>query len=275
MAGLLGPKATAKKINRTLQSRRRLPGADFRFPKLKHGDQVCLFVKRAEIFGPNPENLFQIRRVDGTLAAGIDEPIWSPPAQDEAAHLTRLLSDAGLEAGRGGTVVSQSRASQGSQAREARRSPYRDAKRLRKAQETVEAQKDTINTLRHQIRDLRKAVKEAETQESNIRGLSGMIECLRARLRDFQDQRDTIRVLNWQVDTLRLDLDGLRGSLKRSEDEKKALEAEMAELRATKSVLSRGLFGRKSEQQKKPGTGRKRGQQRGAPGHGHTQEAQA
>ena len=177
--------------------------------------------------------------VDDTLAAGIDEPIWSPPAQDEA--------------GRGGTVVSQSRAGQGSQAREARRSPYRDAKRLRKAQEPVEAQKDTINTLRHQIRDLRKAVKEAETQESTIRGLSGMIERLRTRLRDFQDQRDTIRVLNWQVDTLRLDLDGLRGSLKRSEDEKKALEAEMAELRATRSVLSRRLFGRKSEQQKKPG----------------------
>ena len=193
------------------------------------------------------------------------------PLQAEVAHLTRLLSDAGIETGRCGTVASLPWTSQAPQARETRRSPYRDAERLRKAQETVEAQKDTIDTLRHQIRDLRKAVKEAETQESTIRGLSGMIECLRARLRDFQDQRDTIRVLNWQVDTLRLDLEGLRGSLKKSEDEKKALEAEMAELRATGSVLSRRIFGRKSEQQKKPGTGRKRGQQRGGSGHGHTQ----
>ena len=40
---------------------------------------------------------------------------------------------------------------------------------------------------------------------------------------------------------------------------------------ATRSVLSKALYGSKSEQQKKPGTGRKRGQQRGAAGHGRTQ----
>ncbi len=196
------------------------------------------------------------------------------PLQAELVRLTKLLSDAGIETVHSGTVASQPRATQDSEARKVRSSRHRDAERLRKALEAVEAQKDTIRTLRHQVRDLRKAVKEAETQKSTIRGLSGMIECLRARLRDFQDQRDTVRVLSWQVDTLRLDLDGLRRSLKKSEDEKKALEAEMAELRATGSVLSRRLYGRKSEQQKKPGTGRKRGQQRGAPGHGRTQRAE-
>ena len=36
-------------------------------------------------------------------------------------------------------------------------------------------------------------------------------------------------------------------------------------------MLSRALYGRKSEQQDKPGSERKRGQQRGAPGHGRTQ----
>jgi len=234
-----------------------------------------------------PESDFS---VDGALAADVVVPIWSPPtvaplsdphdwkSMHEQAHARAERERARADEAEARCKErlhterdARARASQGSQAREARRSPYRDAKRLHKAQETVEAQKDTINTLRHQIRDLRKAVKEAKTQESTIRGLSGMIERLRARLRDFQDQRDTIRVLNWQVDTLRLDLEGLHGSLEKSEDEKKALEAEMAELRATGSVLSRRLYGRKSEQQKTLGTGRKRGQQRGAPGHGHTQ----
>ena len=218
------------------------------------------------------------------------------PLLGEVERLTKLLSDAGIETGRGGMVALQPEAAQDSKARNvAPRSRYRDAERLSKALETVRTQKDTIKELRHQVRalrktskeaearkdtiarlrhqigDLRKAVKEAETRKSAVRGLTGMIECLRERLRDFQDQRDTIRVLNWRVDTLRLDLDGLRASLEKSEEEKKGLVAEMAELRATGSVLSRRLYGRKSEQQKKPGTGRKRGQQRGAPGHGHTQ----
>ena len=49
------------------------------------------------------------------------------------------------------------------------------------------------------------------------------------------------------------------------------LEAWIAKLRTTRAVLSRALYGSKSEKQDTPGTGRKRGQQRGAPGHGRTQ----
>ena len=41
-------------------------------------------------------------------------------------------------------------------------------------------------------------------------------------------------------------------------------------MRSTGAVLSRKLFGRKSEQQDKPRSQRQRGQQRGAPGHGRT-----
>ena len=46
---------------------------------------------------------------------------------------------------------------------------------------------------------------------------------------------------------------------------------QLARLRATGAVLSRALFGRKSEKQETPRSGRPRGQQRGAPGHGRTQ----
>ena len=48
------------------------------------------------------------------------------------------------------------------------------------------------------------------------------------------------------------------------------LQARIARLQSTRSALSQALFGSKSEQQKTKGTGRKRGQQRGAPGHGRT-----
>ncbi len=49
------------------------------------------------------------------------------------------------------------------------------------------------------------------------------------------------------------------------------LEAELAESRATRAVLSKTQFGRKSEKQEKPGSGRPRGRQPGAPGRGRTQ----
>ena len=242
-------------------------------------------------------------------------------SQAEAARLKQLLADAGVGTGKGAAVVAQHKTAQEPQARrDTPRSRSREARQLRKALETTQAQKDRIQALRHENSDLRKAVKEAQTQKGTIRALSGMNECLRERLGDFQDQRDRIRVLSWQVDTHRLDLDGLRRSLKKSEDEKKSLsqaladaqadhrkalrrsrrqksaikslagenarlrkavrgtrrrietlEGQLAKLRSSRATLSKRLYGRKSEQKKKPGTGRKRGQQRGAPGHGHTQ----
>ena len=45
----------------------------------------------------------------------------------------------------------------------------------------------------------------------------------------------------------------------------------LSERLPTRSVLSKALYGSKSERQKKPGTGRKRGQQRDTAGHGRTQ----
>ena len=70
---------------------------------------------------------------------------------------------------------------------------------------------------------------------------------------------------------------GLRAGLCSLEAEKTALasrierlQVQLEKLRATGAVLSRSMFGRKSERQKKPGTGRRRGQQRGSPGHGRT-----
>ena len=62
----------------------------------------------------------------------------------------------------------------------------------------------------------------------------------------------------------------LRRAAKTSRTRIETLEAQLARLRATGAVLSRALFGRKSEQQDRPRSERKRGHQPGAPGHGRT-----
>ncbi len=149
-------------------------------------------------------------------------------------------------------------------------SASREAGRLRKALETAQARKDRIRSLRTEVAGLRNEVKEAEARKGEVRSLSRLTEHLRARLRDFQDQRDRVRVLSWQVDTLRLDLDSVRALLKRAEDEKKALEDELAKVRASRATLSKALFGGRSERQEPPRSERRRGHQPGAPGHGRT-----
>ena len=80
---------------------------------------------------------------------------------------------------------------------------------------------------------------------------------LRAALRRSRRQETTI--------------EALRKGAKTSRNRIETLEVQLERLRATGAVLSRALYGRKSEQQDKPGSERKRGQQRGAPGHGRTQ----
>ena len=87
---------------------------------------------------------------------------------------------------------------------------------------------------------------------------------LRAALRRSRRQKTTIKSLSRENARLRK---GAKASRNRIE----TLEAQLARLRATGAVLSKALFGRKSEKQETPRSGRPRGQQRGAPGHGHTQ----
>ena len=87
---------------------------------------------------------------------------------------------------------------------------------------------------------------------------------LRAALRRSRRHKTTINVL-------RRDNARLRKGAKTSRNRIETLEAQLAKLRATGAVLSRTLYGRKSEKQDTPRSGRPRGQQRGRPGHGRTQ----
>ena len=71
--------------------------------------------------------------------------------------------------------------------------------------------------------------------------------------------------------SLRKEVGRLRKAVRALETRTVALEAELAKLRATRAVLSKTLFGRKSEKQETPRSARRRGHQPGATGHGRTQ----
>ena len=159
------------------------------------------------------------------------------------------------------------------------RLPFDEAAHLRNVLRRSRRQKTTIVRLRKENARLRKSVKAAKaawaaSQErlAKLRtvrktlstSLSAMDAELRRILRRSRRQKATITLLSRENARLRRTAKGARNRIE-------ALEAELARLRSTGAVLSRRLYGRKSEQQKKPRSTRKRGHQRGAPGHGRTQ----
>ena len=108
----------------------------------------------------------------------------------------------------------------------------------------VEAREGTIAWLRERNDRLRAAVVRATALIASLRERNRR---LRTEVRDLAAEN---AALAGRVETLQAQLDRLR---------------------STRSVLSKALYASRSEQQKKPGTGRKRGQQRGTAGHGRTE----
>ena len=136
-------------------------------------------------------------------------------------------------------------------------------------------QKQTIKSQSKEIRRLRRAVRASEAvkaqaarhrtaRETLTKALSDKTTELRVALRRSRRQKNTIRSLSKGIRRLRKTL---RASQARTE----RLEAQLARLRSTQAVLSKALFGSRSEQQQKPRSEFRRGQQPGAAGHGRTQ----
>ena len=140
-------------------------------------------------------------------------------------------------------------------------------KRSRRQKQTIASQSKEIRRLRKALRASRVRKEAPESRAVRFRSvretLSGVDTDLRRTLWRSRRQKATIKSLSRENARLHRITKGWRNRIE-------VLEAEIARLRSTGSVLSRRLYGRKTEQQKKPGTGRKRDQQRGAPGHGRT-----
>ena len=145
----------------------------------------------------------------------------------------------------------------------------KDNGRLRRTMRKLETRKAALEVQPAKLRAIRKAL-ESElaglraVRKTLSKSLSVADADLRRALRRSRRQKATIKSLSRENARLRK---GAKTSRNRIE----TLEVQLERLRATGAVLSRALYGRKSEQQDKPGSEHKRGQQRGAPGHGRTQ----
>ena len=176
--------------------------------------------------------------------------------------------------------------------------------RTQKQRDTIKALREEVASLTRETRQqdrengrLRRELEWSQGLKATVRRLSDEAKMLRGALAGFYDQMDIIDVQSRRLTDLRIALSTsafknerleaelaerplLPTAVKRLRKQEKTIESlrarietleeELAKLRSSRAVLSKALHGRKSEQQKKPGTGRKRGQQRGAPGHGRT-----
>ena len=152
-----------------------------------------------------------------------------------------------------------------------------EAVRLHDGTRKLRDQKDRIRSLSDDVGRLRHALKAAEAAKERLkarllrateaaRSISPRAEDaqLRKFLRRSRRQKTTINELSRENARL-------RRTAKASRNRLETLEAQLAKLHATRAVLSKALFGRKSEKQETPRSERRRGQQRGAPGHGRSQ----
>ena len=176
-------------------------------------------------------------------------------------------------------------------------------KRLAREEQASERHKETIRRQFDEDIQLRAALRRLRDQSDRVRSLSEEVfwlrialdgakarkEALKARLVELRavgatlsklpsDEAAHLRVAlrrsrrqKTTINVLSKENARLRKRAKASRNRIETLEVQLARLRATGAVLSKALFGRKSEKQETPRSGRPRGQQRGAPGHGRTQ----
>ena len=129
--------------------------------------------------------------------------------------------------------------------------------------------RDEVDGLNREIDRQRSfRAKDRRERDAMLAPLRKRIDQLRAATARAKDVIASLRGKNAR---LRIEVRELESEKTALASRVETLEEQLAKLRSTRSVLSKALFGSRSEKQKKRGTGRKRGQQRGAPGHGRTQ----
>ena len=167
------------------------------------------------------------------------------------------------------------------------RSLERQVARQSRDLEEAESRRQTIRDLSRENAELRGALRDWRDQEATIEWFDGRVSELECALDEAADERrwmeadladrpllpvafERLRAQEKTIQSLTEKIQSLSEKNERLRARITDLEATVARHRASRAVLSKALFGSKSEQQEKPSTGRKRGQQRGAPGHGRT-----
>ena len=168
--------------------------------------------------------------------------------QSEVARLEKLLSEAGVDSRKRSTITSL----------------RLEVVRLRRDLRASEATKDTAAVRPHKTAPTRKRDKDTiRTLRREVDSLTRKNARLGKALERARERKDELASLRRANARQGKKIEALRAR-------HVELEARIARLQSTRSALSQALFGGNSEKQKKKGTGRKRGQQRGAPGRGRT-----
>ena len=193
-----------------------------------------------------------------TLAEG-DDGIWSPPMAASACEQPDWRSLYEQAHTRAEKERARADAAQ-ARAEELRRAEVDSRARAGSLKWQLDTCRNKLKAASEETKEVRRAAKDALFFQAEV----ARLETLLSQAGVESSKRSTIM-------SLRMEVARLGKAVKASQARAESLEGQLARLRATGSVLSKALYGRKSEQQEKPRSGRKRGQQRGAAGHGRTQ----
>ena len=245
-----------------------------------------LLLKAPERSQDQKDEIAALRRKVAALRRSKRRP---PPPPRVGAQLRKALERARKQK----DTIKALRGEVASLNRETRRL-NRENGRLRREQERLQDLRATVRRLRREGRLLREALEGYLDQMELVSSLTSRIDYLQLSLRKSASQREELRAeladrLPLPVAFKRLrDQDKTIGSLRKEtarlgkanerlgrkirvlRARNGRLEARIAQLRSSRAVLSKAVFGSRSEKQETPRSERKRGQQHGAPGHGRT-----
>ncbi len=126
---------------------------------------------------------------------------------------------------------------------------------------------------RTQLAAKKEEVKRISRVAKSALSLDKEVQRLRALLDEVgvdRRKRSTIVSLRMENGSLKDENGNLKDENIELKDENAEMKKQVKNLLSNRKVLSNSLYGRRSEKQKRPPSGRRRGQQPGAPGHGRT-----
>ena len=235
------------------------------------------------------DEIAALRRKVEALRRRLKRAAKSSPPRRAGAQLRKALERARKQK----DTIKALRGEVGSANREARRLS-RENQRLRRELEPLPDLKKTARRLTAEVRILRQCVAVfgdqkalIEAQESRIMGLRMALRTwaiknrkleaelaerplLSAVFRVVRARNKTIESLHKEIARQRRANERLGKKIKSLRAHGARLQARIAQLRSSRAVLSKAVFGSRSEKQETPRSERKRGQQHGAPGHGRT-----
>ncbi len=230
-----------------------------------------------------------LRRKVEALRRRLKRAAESSPPRRAGTQLRKALERARKQK----DTIKALRGQVGSLRRETRRL-NREARRLRREQEQLQSLKATLRQTTAEAKILRGALAGfydqmdlIKEQQSHIIGLRVALrtsaiknEKLEAELAErpllsavfmkLRERNKTIEALRKEIARQRKANGRLGSKIKSLHAHRASLQARIVQLRSSRAVLSKAVFGGRSERQETPRSERKRGQQRGAPGHGRT-----